>query len=144
MERKATVKQILTAFWNATEDYDGDISCRKDRHKDGVTYYRIETEGNDFIAAVHDDNPNVVFYRGLTSYDWHTTDGLDAVEIDGKPYLPPDLFPRPMTVSELADEAGVSVPTVYYHARKLGRLPTVEELHSTRPGRPAGRPSKYN
>ena len=139
MESKATVKQILTAFWNAIEGYDGDISCRKEKHEDGVTYYSVETEGNDFVAAVHDDNPNIVFYRLRNGYDWRTTDGIDAVELNGKPCLPPDLMPRPMTVSELAAEAGVSVPTVYYRARKLGRLPTVEELTNTH----AGRPKKY-
>lgn len=40
----------------------------------------------------------------------------------------------PMTASELAKASGNTVQTVYYHARKLGRLPTLEELKNSKGG----------
>lgn len=40
----------------------------------------------------------------------------------------------------LAQASGVSVTTVYNYAKKLGRLPTVEELKA---GKKNGRPKKY-
>ena len=46
----------------------------------------------------------------------------------------------PLPVKELAAAANVSVSTVYSYAKRLGRLPTVEELKA---GRKNGRPSKY-
>lgn len=47
----------------------------------------------------------------------------------------------PSAVRSLATEAGVSVATVYNYAKRLGRLPTVEELKK---GVKIGRPTKYN
>lgn len=46
-----------------------------------------------------------------------------------------------MTVKELAEKSGKSINTVYYYAKKLGRLPTVEELKD--PKKKTGRPRKY-
>lgn len=46
----------------------------------------------------------------------------------------------PTAVKELAAKANVSVATVYNYAKRLGRLPTVEELLN---GRKRGRPTKY-
>lgn len=40
-----------------------------------------------------------------------------------------------MTAQELAKATGKCVGTVYYHARKLDRLPTVEELNAVKRGR---------
>lgn len=42
-------------------------------------------------------------------------------------------------IISIAKEAGVSVTTIYNRARKLGRLPTVEEAKAQR----TGRKSKY-
>ena len=41
-----------------------------------------------------------------------------------------------MTIKELAEATGKSVNTIYYHARKLDRLPTVEEIKAVKMGRP--------
>ena len=46
----------------------------------------------------------------------------------------------PSAVKALAAEAGVSTATVYNYAKRLGRLPTVEELKA---GVKIGRPTKY-
>lgn len=46
----------------------------------------------------------------------------------------------PAEVRALAAEAGVSVATVYNYAKRLGRLPTAEELKA---GVKIGRPRKY-
>lgn len=46
-----------------------------------------------------------------------------------------------MTVQELAKEANVTEARVYQIAKKLGRLPTVEELKERKGKR--GRPKKY-
>lgn len=43
------------------------------------------------------------------------------------------------SVQSLAEKSGKSVPAVYNLARKLGRLPTVEELKNQK----IGRPKKY-
>lgn len=45
-------------------------------------------------------------------------------------------------VNELAQKANVSTRTVYKHAKRLGRLPTVEEIKEA--GKKTGRPRKYN
>ena len=47
---------------------------------------------------------------------------------------------KKMTVAELAKITGKSKATVYKYAKRLGRLPTVEEL--TAPPK-MGRPPKY-
>ena len=47
----------------------------------------------------------------------------------------------PTAVKELAAAANVSVATVYNYAKRLGRLPTVDELKN---GRKKGRPTKYS
>ena len=44
-----------------------------------------------------------------------------------------------MTVDELVKITGKSKVTVYKVARRLGRIPTVEEVMN----RPVGRPKKY-
>lgn len=44
------------------------------------------------------------------------------------------------TPTRLAEEAGVSLATVYNRARELGRLPTIEELQKRKS---TGRPRKY-
>lgn len=46
-----------------------------------------------------------------------------------------------MTVKELAEETGVTEARVYQLAKKLGRLPTVDEIESRKGKR--GRPKKY-
>lgn len=46
-----------------------------------------------------------------------------------------------MTVKELAEETNVTERRVYQLAKKLGRLPTVEEIESRKGKR--GRPKKY-
>lgn len=46
-----------------------------------------------------------------------------------------------MTVQELAEKANVTERRVYQIAKKLGRLPTVEEIESRKGKR--GRPKKY-
>ena len=46
-----------------------------------------------------------------------------------------------MTVKELSEQADVSEWRVYQLARKLGRLPTVDEIMSRKGKR--GRPKKY-
>lgn len=51
------------------------------------------------------------------------------------------IIPEPMTVRQLADLSGKSISTVYRLARKLSRLPTVEELQA--PRQKTGRPRKY-
>ena len=46
-----------------------------------------------------------------------------------------------MTVKELAEKADVTARRVYQLAKKLGRLPTVEEIKARKGKR--GRPKKY-
>jgi predicted transcriptional regulator len=46
-----------------------------------------------------------------------------------------------MTIKELAEKANVTERRVYQLAKKLGRLPTVEEIESRKGKR--GRPKKY-
>ena len=46
-----------------------------------------------------------------------------------------------MTVQELAEKANVTERRVYQIAKKLGRLPTVEEIEARKGKR--GRPKKY-
>lgn len=46
-----------------------------------------------------------------------------------------------MTVQEIAEKANVTERRVYQLAKKLGRLPTVEEIESRKGKR--GRPKKY-
>ena len=46
-----------------------------------------------------------------------------------------------MTVQELAEKANVTEARVYQIAKRLGRLPTVEEIESRKGKR--GRPKKY-
>lgn len=41
-----------------------------------------------------------------------------------------------MTIQEIAREAGVTTATVYRKAKKLSRLPTVEEAKKKNSGRP--------
>lgn len=45
-----------------------------------------------------------------------------------------------MTAREIAEKSGKTVTTIYNYAKKLGRLPTVEEAKK---GVPIGRPPKY-
>lgn len=45
-----------------------------------------------------------------------------------------------MNAREIAEKSGKSIATIYSYARKLGRLPTVEEAKK---GAPIGRPPKY-
>ena len=54
-----------------------------------------------------------------------------------------DIFKKgeEMTVQELAEKANVTERRVYQIAKKLGRLPTVEEIESRKGKR--GRPQKY-
>lgn len=47
-----------------------------------------------------------------------------------------------MTAKEIAEKTGRSVDWIYLLARKLGRLPTVEEVEA-RKGK-KGRPPKFN
>ena len=116
-----STKSILTAFWQFVDDYDGNISCRKVGTKGDATFYKVVTDGNTFDAVVHEDEPDIVFFRGEGIVNgWRCTDGLPVVELDGIPYLPPAVVPTmPMTASELAKASGKTVQTVYYHARKL-------------------------
>lgn len=46
-----------------------------------------------------------------------------------------------MTVKELAEQANVTERRVYQIAKKLGRLPTLDEIESRKGKR--GRPKKY-
>ena len=46
-----------------------------------------------------------------------------------------------MTVQELAEKTNVTEARVYQIAKRLGRLPTVEEIESRKGKR--GRPQKY-
>ena len=46
-----------------------------------------------------------------------------------------------MTVKELAEQANVTERRVYQMAKKLGRLPTIDEIESRKGKR--GRPKKY-
>lgn len=46
-----------------------------------------------------------------------------------------------MTVKELAEQANVTERRVYQMAKKLGRLPTLDEIESRKGKR--GRPKKY-
>ena len=134
-----SVKSILKAFWTAFENYDGNISCRKTDERNGVIFYSVETGGNSFEAAIHSDEPGVVFFRGegLGANDWKCSDGLPVIELDGVPYSAP-IAEETLTPSEVAKAAGVSLVTVYKHAKRLGRLPTVDEIKeaSKRNGRP--------
>lgn len=41
-----------------------------------------------------------------------------------------------LSVQYLAEKSGKSKPTIYNLARKLGRLPTLEELNNQKQGRP--------
>ena len=141
-----SVKSILKAFWTAFENYDGNISCRKKDERNGVIFYSVETDGNSFEAVIHSDAPEVVFFRGegLGANDWKCSDGLPVVEIDEVPYIAPgaeQFISSPASPSALAQAAGVSVATVYKYAKRLGRLPTIEELCA---GVKNGRPKKYN
>ena len=131
-----SVKAILKEFWKTVEDYDGDISCCKIGSRDGVDYYRIITDGNTFEAAARKEDNSVVFYRGDGVSEWRSTDLAPVIELDGKPYLADQLVRPINSPSFLAKEAGVSVATVYKHAKRLGRLPTLEELKNTKTGRP--------
>lgn len=45
-----------------------------------------------------------------------------------------------MNVKEIAEKSGKSTATIYNYAKRLGRLPTVEEAKK---GVPMGRPPKY-
>jgi hypothetical protein len=45
-----------------------------------------------------------------------------------------------MTIDELVENTGKSKVTIYKVARRLGRIPTIEEVMN----RKAGRPRKYN
>ena len=47
-----------------------------------------------------------------------------------------------MTVKEIAEKTGRSIDWIYMLARKLGRLPTIEEVEERKGKR--GRPPKYN
>lgn len=49
-------------------------------------------------------------------------------------------IPTPQSAADIAKKAGVSLATVYNRAKKLRRLPTVEEAKM----RESGRPRKYN
>ena len=46
-----------------------------------------------------------------------------------------------MTVKEIASASNKNIWQIYYIAKKLGRLPTVEEAKTWKP-QPAGRPRK--
>ncbi len=131
-----STKSILTAFWKFVDDYDGDISCHKAETKGDATFYKVVTDGNTFDAVVHEGDPDIVFFRGEGIVGgWRCTDGLPVVELDGVPYIAPEVVPaRPMTVSELAKASGKTVSSVYYHAKALGRLPTLEELKAAKTG----------
>ena len=133
------VKQVLRAFWAVLEDYDGDISCRKVKSENGHTWYLVETDGNRFDAVVHDSDPDLVFYRGEGIIgQWRNTDGTPVVELNGIPYVMDELLPDAPTMrpSQIAQAAGVSIATVYRHAKNLGRFPTVEEIRNSKMGRP--------
>lgn len=45
-----------------------------------------------------------------------------------------------MNAREIAEKSGKSIATIYNYAKRLGRLPTVEEAKR---GLPIGRPPKY-
>lgn len=45
-----------------------------------------------------------------------------------------------MTINELSEKTGKSLVTIYKVARRLGRIPTEEEIMN----RKVGRPKKYN
>ena len=139
---KTDVKSILKQFWAAVEGYEGAISCRKTGTRNGLTYYTVVTDGNRFDAVVHDDDPNVVFYReeGVTRGAWKTTERFDAIDLDGVPVLPPDMRSPEDSPAFIAQAAGCSVATVYNRAKELGRLPTVEECQKRAQ---SGRPRKY-
>lgn len=141
-----SVKSILKAFWTEFENYDGNISCRKTGEHDGATFYAVETDGNSFEAVVHASAPDIVFFRGegLGANDWRCSDGLPVVEVDGVPYIAPGtelLVPPTATPSFIAKQSGLSVATIYNYAKRLGRLPTVEEALKMR--KKAGAPKKY-
>lgn len=44
-----------------------------------------------------------------------------------------------MTIQEVAEQTGKTTATIYRLAKKLGRIPTVEEVKNVK----MGRPSKY-
>lgn len=131
-----SVKSVMRAVWSFLEDYDGDISCKMVDRRGGASIYFIETDGNQFDAVCYDDDPDIVFWRVEgESLRWNCTDMLPVVEVDGLPRT----LPVPTVVtspSDIAREAGVSIATVYNHAKKLGRLPTVAEIKASKPGRP--------
>lgn len=130
------VKQVLRAFFNFAENYDGNISVRKVKEERGVTFYRVETDGNTFEAVIHNDDQDTVFYHGEGIMgQWKSTDGGEVVEIDGIPYIL-DKTTKKMTASEIAKIAGVCVATVYSRAKELGRMPTIEEIKVKKLGRP--------
>lgn len=138
------VKSILRAFWCATEDYGEDefLSVRKVREAGETVFYTVETSGNRFDAAVHKNNPDVVFFRGEGIVGgWKTTEGIPAIDVDGIPYLPP-MEERNLSPSDIAKRSGVSVATVYNIAKKLGRMPTIDEVKN-RQLKKGGRPRKY-
>lgn len=41
-----------------------------------------------------------------------------------------------MTIEDLAVMSGKSINTIYHHAKRLGRTPTLEELINAKRGRP--------
>ena len=41
-----------------------------------------------------------------------------------------------MTIEEIAQVSGKSINTIYHHAKRLGRTPTLEELKNAKKGRP--------
>ncbi|MCD8201478.1 MAG: hypothetical protein LUD47_05375 [Clostridia bacterium] len=136
------VKEILTAFWRYAKSYDGDISCKKTEERNGYSFYSIQTDKFEYLAAVEDKaDRRFVFFSLAGTGEWQTSDKLAAyVDDEGLPRLQ-DGDVSVKTAPQLAAESGKSVATVYKLAKTLGRLPTVEELQAER--KSPGRPRKY-
>ncbi|MCD8206024.1 MAG: hypothetical protein LUD29_05370 [Clostridia bacterium] len=136
------IKEILTAFWRYSKAYDGDISCKRSEQRDGYTFFTIDTDKTEYLAAVNDNaEKKLVFFSVAGSNEWQTADKMVAiVGEDGLPKIKEGDDPAKTPV-ELAAESGKSIATVYKLAKQFGRLPTVEELQTDR--KSPGRPRKY-
>lgn len=133
-----TAKELFAAWAKVKDGYDGPVTCREVRSEKGCTFYVAETDGGTFELAQYEDNPDLLFYREEgVCYSWATTFGVQAMELNGMPVLPPWAPETSLYWAEiLAAASGKSVATVYRLANKLGRWPTLDEFKAVRTGRP--------
>ncbi|MCD8200862.1 MAG: hypothetical protein LUD47_02185 [Clostridia bacterium] len=151
------LQEILNAFWKYRQGYSGDIKTIYLGETETFTLYCVETESGRYVAAMCGLNfdlsdmasgtpdRGVVFYTVCskhgkilgpneegTNVEYVDMDGVVQRVDAGQGYMRP---------AELAAESGKSVTRIYQIAKKLGRLPTLDELK--RESKPTGRPRKY-